>query len=62
MSWVSTPMISNDASTRAGSRYAPINCRIASVISASSSGRSAMVARRWEKLLCGVIAWRSSRF
>src|SRR5690348_8291277 len=49
MSCVSTPIISKDASTRAGSRYAPINFRIANAMRACSAGRSAIVARRCEK-------------
>src|SRR5215467_7701932 len=49
MSWVSTPMISNDAATPASSRYAPISLRMERSISALSSGRSPITASRWEK-------------
>src|SRR5262244_2810941 len=49
MSWVSTPMISNDAATPASSRYAPISLRMERSISALSSGRSLITASRWEK-------------
>src|SRR5688572_5520023 len=50
MSCVSSPMKSNDASTRAASKNAPTSVRIDAAINVVSSGKSLSVARRCEKL------------